>query len=251
MDAGESNQQFWMQKRVGWLACTDCVSVYERATRLQAIGKMPFKRWEPWIRRDVGWLTEAMTDLGGYNGVYAGSPLKGYGDNANSQYAVLGFWAAQQAGYDVPAETWQKLDTYWREGQFPADADSAAGWATVSHKSLKPGSNPNEFIKRVAGPMTAAGVLSLSLSERFINNPKLLSTGNKATPEMAKGLKWLDTHFSLDDLGADADLYYYLWTIQNVGPGERVSHVQQDRLVPRRHGAIAERASAQRPLGGS
>ncbi len=217
MESGESTQEPWMRKRISWLACMESISVYDRAIRLEALAKMPYKQWQPWIQRDVEWLTSSMTDLGGFTDKYAGGTNKGYGDNANSQYAVLGFWAAQEAGYDVNNNVWRKIDQYWRTAQFPPTADAGAGWATVSYKSLKAGDNANAFANRVACPMTAAGILSLSLSERYLNGPKLLGVNNKPSTELADGLKWLDKNFSLDAIDGDSDLYYYLWTIQNVG----------------------------------
>src|SRR5882724_8854107 len=115
---------------------------------------MPFKHWQPWLKRDVDWLAASITDMGGFTVSWPGGPSKGYGDNANAQYAALGLWGAEQAGYDVDPELWKKIDAYWRAAQLPADKDGAAGWAILSQKAIKPDANANAFANRVASPMT-------------------------------------------------------------------------------------------------
>jgi len=216
--AGESFQDMWMQKRVSWVACFESQSVYDRSMRLQALGRLPAKRWEPWIRRDAAWLTSAMTDQGGFNPEWSSEkPAKGFGDNANAQYAALAFWAAEESGFEMDAKVWKRIDQYWREAQFPAKGSAGAGWATRSYKAIKPSDNLNDFANRVAGPMTAGGVLSLSLCERYLNGAKRLDVGSKVSPELARGIAWLDEKFSFESEDRDSDFYYYMWTIQNVG----------------------------------
>lgn len=219
--AGEPHSMGWMQKRINRLASFDTASTYERTMRLQVLSRLPYNKWERWIRRDADWLVSSMTDQGNFGPRWLGEPSTGYGDNANGQYAAMGLWAAERAGYKIDErmyKNWKRIDQYWRDAQFPvAKGEEGAGWATRSYKSLTNKDNPNDFGNRVAAPMTAGGVLALSQSERYLLGPGRLGVGNKITPELAKGVRWLDDHFSLTDIDGDSDLYYYMWTIQNVG----------------------------------
>lgn len=241
LSAGEAAQAPWMQKRLGWTACYESVGVYDRAMRLRAIAHLTDPRWMPWIKRDADWLLAAMTPQGGFPDEYlgeetaapnpkapAGKPAAAkpakpptaedlFGDNANSAYAILGLAGARRAGYEISDDTWKKIDTYWRKSQFPARVENGGGWAVRSYISLSNKDNPKEFANRVSAEMTAGGLLSLSITERFLLGPKRLGVGNQPTPEFAAGLDWLDKHFNFEDINADSDLYYYLWTIQNVG----------------------------------
>ena len=38
-------------------------------------------------------------------------------DYSNSQYGVLGMWACQQCGFEVPIKYWQAVDNGWRQHQ--------------------------------------------------------------------------------------------------------------------------------------
>ncbi len=216
--SGESRQLPWMLKRIGWIACYDSDSTYDRAMRLRAISFMDDPRWMPWIRRDAEWLITSMTDQGGFNAAYAGEAKPGFGDNANAAYAILGLEGARLAGYEINDAIWKKLDAYWRQAQFPEKTPGAGGWAVASYRSLKAGDSDKNFNNRVSSPMTASGLLALATTERFLLGPKRVDAGNKATPEFAAGLKWLDSNFDINQkIEGDDDLYYYLWTIQNVG----------------------------------
>ncbi len=219
LSSGESRHSPWMQKRIGWIACFESADTYDRSMRLRAIASMSDPRWLPWIRRDADWLISSMAEQGGFKGSYtSGSPLAGFGDNASTAYATLGLDGARISGYEIPDKVWQKIDAHWRQSQFPEKVKGdGGGWAVRSHKSLKAGDNPNDFANQVSGPMTAGGLLSLSITERILLGPKRVNVGNNATPEFVAGLNWLDRNFSLNELGGDSDLYYYLWTIQNVG----------------------------------
>ncbi|HEY8668345.1 MAG TPA: DUF4159 domain-containing protein, partial [Tepidisphaeraceae bacterium] len=216
--SGESFQSPWMQKRINWVACFDSPETYDRAMRLQALACLPPREWQPWVKRDADWLISSITDQGNFTAEWLGGPSAGFGDNANGQYGVLGLWAAHRCGYPIDDKVWKAVDSYWRSAQQPSVDEPAqgAGWAVNSFKNVKPGEQ-NAFGNRVSAPMTAGGVLTLSLTERFLEGPKRVDVGASFSPEMLKGLRWLDKHFSFADVEGDSDFYYYIWTIQNVG----------------------------------
>lgn len=227
--AGESPKSRWMQKRTTWVASFDSRSVYDRAMRLGVLASLPEARWMPWIKRDADWLINAITPNGGFTAtVDAASKKTVPADNANSQYGLLGLASARKAGYEINEKVWRIVDKYWRDGQFPASDPNAGAWAVLPFSEVRTAKNSNAFEARPTGPMTAGGVLSLSFTERYLNGPKQIGVNTKLTPELAAGLNWLDANFDIDKVDGDSDLYYYLWTIQNVGQatGYRVLNKQ-------------------------
>ena len=215
LSTGENQYTPWLAKRIGWVACYQSASTYDRAMRLRMLSMLPQKNWQPWMRRDADWLIQTMTPQGGFTPGVSTLPKPPGADNANSQYAVLGLAAAQDAGYDIDARVWRQIDKYWRDAQFPSGNADAGAWAVKPARDIQKGSDA--FVDRASGPMTAGGVLTLSITERFLEGAKKLGTGNKTSPELAAGIEWLDKHFDLNQIDGDSDLYYYLWTIQNVG----------------------------------
>ena len=217
LSTGESSQSAWMQRRLNWILCFDSPNTYDRAMRLQALAAVGNARYDPWMKRDTAWLVDTMTEQGNWDPANFGARSVGYGDNANGQYAILGLWASAQANVDIPTSTWQRADIYWRNAQRPPGAPGAGGWAVASSGSLKKGANLNAFANQVSASMSAGGALSLYLTEMYLYGPKKVEVGQSYSPELQHGIDWLDGNFSLEKLDGDADIYYYAWTIQNVG----------------------------------
>ena len=66
--------------------------------------------------------------------------------------------------------------------------------------------------------MTAGGVATLCLTERYLHGHEMVRPGKKhVSSNLRKGLRWLDENFKLDDPSQESDPYYYYWTIQRVG----------------------------------
>lgn len=217
---GESYQNPKLSRRLNWVLSLDRPYTYDRGMRAQMLAELPYGRWGPWVRRDALWLNRAITDRGGFGESWAGGQSIGWGDHANSQYGALGLWACQQAGYPIKnAEAIAILiDQQWRKTQQTTDANEPAGWAIVPFNIDQiAGTNiqPNtSFETTISGPMTAGGVSSLSATERYLS---WRGSGDyDLSPQLRKGLAWLNQNFSLDDEMAKADWFFYMWTIQRV-----------------------------------
>jgi hypothetical protein len=216
--AGESYQNPPLYRRINWVLSKDQPLTYDRSMRLQMLAELPAQRWAPWTRRDAIWLSGSMTEVGNFAGEWKGVPIPGVGDNANGQYAVLGMWGAERSGFAIKAETWKKIDAYWRKAQQRTKDEDPAGWALFSlDPEAKAGDATVTFNKRISGPMTAGGVATLCLTERYLLGATMVSPGVHTSRELRKGLRWLDNSFSLTDKAEETDYYYYMWTIQRVG----------------------------------
>jgi hypothetical protein len=214
---GESYQASWMQRHINWVLCYDSPNTYDRAMRLLTLGQLPRKKFAPWVRRDANWIVDTAGAQGNWEASNVGPRSQGFGDNANGQYALLGLWSAAEQGAEIPTALFQKVDSYWRGGQRPPGAPGEGGWAVTSSLALKKGANLKDFSNQVNASMTAGGVLSLYLTESVLYGPKRVDVGNSLSPDLLRGVQWLDDNFSVEKLDGDFDFYYYAWTIQNVG----------------------------------
>ena len=82
----------------------------------------------------------------------------------------------------------------------------------------------------------------------YLYGPKRVEVGQSLSPELLRGLQYLDDVFSITAADGDQDFYYYMWTIQNVGQatGYRTFNgVDWFREVDRQ---AAEHAAAGRPV---
>ncbi|MBI3268368.1 MAG: DUF4159 domain-containing protein [Planctomycetes bacterium] len=143
------------------------------------------------------WLLTAQTA----NGAWTYQPgMNRIGDNSNTQFALLGLYAAQEAGLEVPATAWERAVKYFSDTQ---NADG--GWGYV------PG---NASI----ASMTAAGAASLLISQNRLAGARQCGDQPSAG-RIQKALGLVGKYF--DDFlkrgFSDRWPYYYLYAIERVG----------------------------------
>lgn len=136
--------------------------VYSRSLRLQALALVNRPEDRSTIEADLRWLLSAHAGGAfGYTPAQRGqtrAQIDAFGwDTSNSQYGLLGVWAAAMAGYDVPASFWSDVERLWLETQ---DRETG-GWGYP-----REGSSPR-------GSMTAAGINALIVA------------GDQLTPDRA------------------------------------------------------------------
>jgi len=221
--AGQSYQDPRLNRRISWVLSSDTPYTYDRGMRLMMLSRLTGESFGPWAKRDADWIQSAITDKGNFNSEYFGGPSVGFGDHGSGFYGVLGLWGADRAGVELNhKKVWSPIDAHWRATQQKTPGDAAAGWAVgmlAKGPSDEPASQARTTSTRstVNTPMTAAGVASLTLSERYLNGPKLTDpTKDNISIELRKGLRWLDENFDPDE-PFDSDWYYTMWTAQQVG----------------------------------
>jgi len=215
--AQESYQNPDLLRRLHWVLSSDAAYSYDRGLRSILLANLPAQRWRQHLRRDAIWLSNAMHESGGFPYENLPNPKDLEIDLANSQYAVLGLWAMQKAGFDVRQRAWETVDNFWRKS-FRKTGKDVGGWALYPPNAEA--ADAEARAGTVTGPMTAGGVSTLMLTDRFLRGPKMLDpTDNQRTPELAMGINWLDQNFSLNVKGTldENDFFYYMWTVQRVG----------------------------------
>ena len=126
-------------------------------------------KYLPRLRDCVTWLVEAQThgNRGGYESGdwdYA-KPAATNMDNSNTQFAILGLRAAQNAGVPAPAASWVRSLNHWS-----ADENKDGSWPYRRDKN-----NPNPGGSR---SMTAAGLYCTLVAKATLRHkaPELLAT---------------------------------------------------------------------------
>ena len=106
----------------------------------------------------------------------------GRADHSNSQYGVLGLWAAQRANFDVPSSYWQTVEKFWAKNQTPD-----GGWGyTDGAESSGYASYP---------PMTCAGLASLYVALDNTSKARFAKCNQSVEHKhIARGLAWLEKY---------------------------------------------------------
>lgn len=220
LNAGESYQDPRLLRRIHYVLGFDTPYVYDRGMRAMMLGELTLETWRPWLERDATWLTHAVTDMGGFGeAFYEGEPAVGWGEHASAQYGVLGLWAAQRAGVDVPGKVWALIDRHWRMTQQRAPGGEPAGWSLAVYETEPTDAEPPSIAEGdVSAAMTAGGVATLVLTERYLRGDAMTRPDpDNTSAELQAGLAWLDRYFDMRDDDAIADWHYTMWTIQRVG----------------------------------
>jgi hypothetical protein len=133
-------------QRLSGPAVSHLTATYTFSLRAQAMALAGRDVDRPQLTQDQAWLVKAETN-GGYGYDVPESPEHATWDHSNSQYGVLGIWAASEAGLPAPAKYWQDVERLW-VGTQTADG----GWGYDSSSSS---GSPS---------MTAAGVTTLCVA---------------------------------------------------------------------------------------
>ena len=124
-------------------------STYFYSVEAQALGLVNREADRPDLERAAQWLLRAQVG-GAYGYVMppkadpaSASPVQW--DGSNSQYGVLGVWAASEAGVAAPASYWQEVERHWLSVQ---NKDGSWGY----------------HLGDSSAAMTAAGITTLSVA---------------------------------------------------------------------------------------
>jgi hypothetical protein len=175
------------------LTRVDSESNYTTALQALALSQLPPS---PEVRRALSnasaKLLNGRTKDGGY-GYVLNQPQQGF-DLSNSQYAMLGVWAAADWGITIPGNYWSSMNDFWRNMQ-----QKNGGW-TYSGLNKEQPPTPS---------MTAAGIASLFVCDEFINRAPRSTV--REDPAIDNGLTAMVAQMNLD-----SDDFYYLYAVERV-----------------------------------
>nr|MDQ3624288.1 hypothetical protein [Verrucomicrobiota bacterium] len=119
---GESPQHEKLAPAIEFLKKTDLKGTYALALRAQVWAALPSTpELKGLITKDANTLRAMLKTKGEASGFfdYSNTPKDGY-SHSRGNYGVLGMWALEQAGIEVPITFWQIVEKGWIRHQDPS-----------------------------------------------------------------------------------------------------------------------------------
>ena len=197
---------------LSWLTETPIHATYTYGLRAHVFALAPRSRYRKALIRDVQWLVEAVgrERHGKYAGTYdyitRPDGSRNRYDNSNSQYGLLGVWAAALAGVEIPDQYWRLIERHWLTCQ-----NNDGGWCYTDKGRPSYGS------------MSAAGLASLFVVLDQLYASRTACGNFRRCRELIrgidKGLDWFNKHYAgnTNPGRGSAHLFYYLYGVERVG----------------------------------
>jgi hypothetical protein len=213
--AGENPQEPRMAAAIGFLKKADLRGVYALGLRMQVwLLLPPSQETRKLAQADLAKLLAMTRSQGSARGMHDYTALGGgLYSHSRTQYAVLGIWAAEQMGLEVPLRYWTENERAWIAHQ-----DPSGGWSYTA---------PGESFSRRGGMvavtpgMTAAGVASLFITQDYVRAAAGAECrGNLFNPAIERGVAWLAKNFDkvATDERYDRDFpFVTLYAVERVG----------------------------------
>ncbi|CAN5281658.1 DUF4159 domain-containing protein [soil metagenome] len=172
------------------------------------------------IQKNVQWLFD--------NATYRGGKLAGWGyphegrmfvDGSNTQYAILGLYAAKQAGVKIPDEKWKAIRDLYLECEKDESPTSAFWRYSLGQEG---GQYQPSFTMTVAGTcgLIVAG-MGMNESQQGLdeNTGIAVKCGLYATNSpVAKGMNWIAARFRWEKVdAAKMSVLYNVYGIERLG----------------------------------
>ena len=188
---------------------------YVRALQTMVFAEARQPKDLPKIVENVQWFEK--------NAIYKGGKLEGWSypgneiaDNSNTQYALLGLYAAKTAGVKVEDKLWSEILEYYTRTQHRDPLNDRAGfWSYYSERDPK-----TSFTMTVGGAcgLFIAG-MGLDKSEQGLNDATGVAANCGTYSEntaLAKGMFWVGANFNYNDPSAKS-LFYNYYGIERLG----------------------------------
>jgi len=221
LSAGENPQDPKLAKAIDFLKKTPTQGTYALGVRNQVwlmLPQTPDVRQA--MRQDATVLLRTARTQGNGQGMYDYVLDKGKAySHSRAQYAVLGVWAAEQSGMEVPDQFWQVTERAWTRNQ-----DASGGWA-YTH----PADNGRDY--PVTAGMTAVGVATLFITQDYTRaaTDAAACRGNVSSPAIERGLKWMADHMAevapAEKGGERAYPYPTLYAVERIGVAAGLKYI--------------------------
>jgi hypothetical protein len=171
------------------------------------------EKYKPRIQQNADWLVNnAVNNARGRDGwSYPGNTVA---DNSNTQYALLGLYAAKQAGAKIDDDVWKGIQEYYNRHQ---RKQGTSGYWTYLNSNFGGGDGPSLS-------MTVAGVcgliiagMGLDLSEQQLDEATGIARNCGVYSEntgVARGMNWIATNFSFE---SPKSTFYNVYGMERLG----------------------------------
>jgi hypothetical protein len=227
LNCGEKPESPAVKKALDYLENLEPKKTYVAGLQTMVFAETRLAKYRPRIQRNVDWLLQ--NGIGwtvDRNGRVTGGKLEGWSypgnqiaDNSNTQYALLGLYAAKQAGATIDDSVWKAIQEFYGRSQITVGA-TGGYWSYY---------NGGQFGDKPSFSMSVAGVCGLLIASMGLDqseqqlDPK---TGVAArcgayTENLAltRGMNWVGAHFNfyLDDQRSSKSAFYNTYGIERLG----------------------------------
>lgn len=202
LSAGQTYQDPRLRDAIDYLERVSMDGTYAMCMRINVWSRLPPK-FQDRLSSDTAWLLEGFSEtIGGWD--YEQNPRAKRKDNSIRQFGALAMWEAAKRGAKIESRYWQRLEDAFIDMQL-----EDGGWNYT-------GEGP------ATGSMTCAGLATLFITQDLLHAQESVKVGNekvgRQADAIAKGLKWMDEHFSAtENPGKNTWIYYYLYGVERVG----------------------------------
>lgn len=216
LNAGDKKTDPHMARALAYLRALPPERTYVVGLQTMVLAEVREARDLALIQRNVDWLFKHAIGLkdGKLQGwSYPGSNVP---DNSNTQYALLGLYAAKQAGVSIEDDKWRLIQEYYSSTQ-KTESPTSGYW---SYHNAKFGDKSASFTMSVAGVcgLIIAG-MGLNASEQQLDEATGVARNCGEYAEntaFAKGMNWVAAHFNFDSPSAKSK-YYNFYGIERLG----------------------------------
>lgn len=203
--SGENDQDPRVVAAVEWLKKADIIGTYGIAMRAQVWNSMPNVKKKEFMenaKHDRDLLLKCVRTTDPYKGFFRYTATDTGYDHSASQFGVLGLWACNQVGAEVPTGFWKEAEAGWKK-----DQDPSGGWNYGKIFSPLPPVSPS---------MTAAGIATLFITLDILHGDEGIDCrGNIPHKEIDDGLKWISSHY--DQVGSGNWPFYTEYGVERIG----------------------------------
>ncbi len=169
------------------------------------------------IKTGLGWRVDAEGRVTGKLEGWS-YPQNQISDNSNTQYALLGLYAAKQSGAKISDDVWKAIqDYYTRTQSHPPEAPSTGAWPYYNSIDGRAADQPSIS-------MTVAGVCGLLIARMGLDvnehglDPQTGVAKNcglyAENTALTKGMNWVAGHFNFE---SPKSTYYNIYGIERLG----------------------------------
>ena len=210
---GESYNDPRMKRALEWQSRLETTGTYTLGLRCQIWALLPQRLGRRLLLKDARQLIASIcrpqgaasadlaqqTRYGAYTYISDGTPAR-TGDNSNTQFGILGVWAAARRNVEVPKPYWELVCRHWIVTQNP---DGGWGYPLVGS---------------TRATMTAAGLASMFVAIDNLYADRFVRCGvDHSVPTITKALKWFDKNFDPARSVGGGPYHYYLYAVERVG----------------------------------
>ncbi|HXD87937.1 MAG TPA: DUF4159 domain-containing protein [Urbifossiella sp.] len=220
LNCGEKPDEPYLQKAIKYLADLPPRKTYVVGLQNMVFAEVREKKYLPIIQRNADWLIKGAVGYregaGALQGwTYQPSGNNTLGDNSNTQYALLGLYAAKSAGAKIEDKHWKAIQDYYQRTQH-----KSGYWKY--HNRLDTGASFTMTVAGVCGLLIAGMGLDQSSQQLDPATGVAANCGVYDENEpVARGMNWIASRFNFEQgltpFEQGSSIAYNIYGIERLG----------------------------------